>query len=160
MYLDLMAPDLDSMLPVQCISHIQHSRLPRGLMIQTLGQTSCEIPLIRKSSKNLPNGDAGSLDGWRISQDLRTPWTPDDRQRIRVTTAGHACSVELELGLERQQDVICWGLPGVNFVEVDNNPFYTRPSVRRQRVPSPGGPVRGFLKTSSRTKMQQPTSKK
>ena len=100
-----------------------------------LGQTSCEIPLSKEPSKNLPDGDAGSLDGWRISQDLRTPWTPDDRQRIRVTTAGHVCSVDLELGLARRQEVVCWGLPGVNFVGVDNNLSYTQPSVRRQRVP-------------------------
>lgn len=70
-----------------------------------LGQTSCEIPLPEESSKNLPDGDAGSLDGWRISQDLRTPWTPDDQQRIRDEMAGHLCSADLELGLARRREL-------------------------------------------------------
>ena len=95
-----------------------------------LGQTSCEIPLSKEPSKNLPDGQAGSLDEWRISQDLRAPWTPDGRQRIRVRTAGHACSVDLELGLARRREFVCWGLPGVNFVGVDDNPYPTSPGLR------------------------------
>ena len=95
-----------------------------------LGQTSCEIPLPKESSKNLPDGDAGSLDGWRIAQDLWTPWTPDDRQRINVTTAEQEGSVDLELGLARRQEFVCWGLPGVNFVGVDDNPYPTSPGLR------------------------------
>lgn len=60
-----------------------------------LGQTSCKISLPKEKSKSLPDGDAGSLDEWKISQDLRTPWTPDDRQRIRGKPARYVCSVDL-----------------------------------------------------------------